>query len=49
MYKNEQELRHFNESFILRILAELSAGKYSTRQLSRIYRIGSSAIKDGIR
>jgi len=49
MYKNDQVVRHFSESFKLKILAELSTGKYSKRQLSRLYGIGSSTINDWIR
>ena len=49
MYKNDQVVRHFSESFKLKILAELSTGKYSKRQLSRLYGIASSTINDWIR
>ena len=49
MYKNDQVVRHFSESFKLKILAELSTGKHSKRQLSRLYGIASSTINDWIR
>lgn len=49
MYKNDQVIRRFSENFKLKILAELSTGKFSKRQLSRIYGIGSSTINDWIR
>jgi transposase-like protein len=49
MYKNDQVIRHFSESFKLKILAELSTGKHSKRQLSRLYGIASSTINDWIR
>ena len=35
MYKNDGVTRRYSESFKLKILAELSTGKYSKRQLSR--------------
>ena len=44
MYKNDGVTRRYSESFKLKILAELSTGKYSKRQLSRIYGIQSSTI-----
>lgn len=49
MYKNDQVVRRFSESFKLKILAELSTGKHSKRQLSRLYGIASSTINDWIR
>ena len=48
MYKNDQVLKHFSESFKLKILAELSTGKYSKRELSRLYGVASSTINDWI-
>jgi transposase-like protein len=44
MYKNDQVTRRYSEGFKLKILSELSTGKYSKRQLSRIYRLQSSTI-----
>ena len=48
MYKNDQVLKRFSESFKLKILAELSTGKYSKRELSRLYGLASSTINDWI-
>lgn len=41
--------RRYSESFKLKILSELSTGKYSKRQLSMIYGLRSSTINDWIR
>jgi transposase len=49
MLKNKQTIRHFSESFKLKILSELSAGKYTKRELSRLYNIGYTTINDWIR
>ena len=49
MYKNDQVVRRFSESFKLKILDELSTGKYSKRQLANIYGMGRSIINDWIR
>src|SRR5659263_332233 len=48
MYKNDQIIRRFSESFKLKILAELNTGKYSKRELSRLYGVASSTINDWI-
>lgn len=44
MLKNEQTIRRFSESVKLKILSELSKGKYTKRELSRIYNVGPSTI-----
>jgi len=49
MYKNERVTRRYSESFKLKILSELSTGKYSKRELSRIYGLQSSTINDWIK
>ena len=49
MYKNDQVTRRYSESFKLKILAELSTGKYSKRQLARIYGLQSSTINEWIK
>jgi transposase-like protein len=49
MLKNRQTIRHFSESFKLKILSELSAGKYTKRELSRLYNIGYTTINDWVR
>ena len=36
MYKNDRVTRRYSEGFKLKILAKLSTGKYSKRQLSNI-------------
>ena len=41
--------RRYSEGFKLKILSELSTGKYSKRQLSMIYGLRSSTINDWIR
>lgn len=48
MYKNDKFIRRYSESFKLKILEELSAGKYSKYELSRIYSVASSTINDWI-
>jgi transposase-like protein len=49
VYQNNHVLRRFSESFKLKILAELSTGKYSKRELSRLYGVASSTINDWVR
>lgn len=49
MYKNEHVTRRYSEGFKLKILAELSTGKYSKRQLSRIYGLQSSTVNEWIK
>ena len=49
MYKNDGVTRRYSEGFKLKILAELSTGKYSKRQLARIYGIQSSTINEWIK
>lgn len=49
MYKNEQVTRRYSEGFKLKILAELSTGKYSKRELSRIYGLQSSTVNEWIK
>jgi len=49
MYKNDKVTRRFSEGFKLKILSELSTGKYSKRELSRIYGLHSSTVNDWIR
>ncbi len=44
MYKNERVVRRYSEGFKLKVLAELSTGKYSKRELSRIYGLENSTI-----
>jgi transposase-like protein len=49
MYNNNKVVRRYSESFKLKILAELSTGNYTKRQLSRIYGINSSTINEWIK
>ena len=49
MYKNEHVTRRYSEGFKLKILAELSTGKYSKRQLSMIYGLQTSTINGWIK
>ncbi len=48
MYKNDGVTRRYSESFKLKILSEHSTGKYSKRQLARIYGLQSSTINEWI-
>jgi len=49
MYKNDMVTRRYSEGFKLKILSELSTGKYSKRQLSMIYGLRSSTINEWIK
>ena len=48
MLKNQQTIKRFSESVKLKVLSELSEGKYTKRELSRIYNVGPSTITDWI-
>jgi transposase len=49
MYKNDQVIRRYSEGFKLKILAELSTGKYTKNQLGSIYGIDRSTINEWIK
>lgn len=49
MYQNDQVTRRYSEAFKLKILAELSTGKYSKRELARIYGLQSSTVNEWIK
>ena len=49
MYKNDGVTRRYSESFKLKILSELSSGKYSKRELGRIYGIAPSSVNEWIK
>lgn len=49
MLKNRHNIRQFSESFKLKVLAELSKGKYTKQELCRLYDIGYSTLNDWIR
>ena len=44
MYKNDGYVRRYSESFKLKILAELTKGNHSKRQIALTYGIQSSTI-----
>ena len=44
MYKNDGVTRRYSEGFKLKILAELSTGKYSKAELGKTYRINRNTI-----
>jgi transposase-like protein len=48
MLKNKHTFKHFSESIKLKVLAELSEGNYTKRELSSIYNIGYSTINDWV-
>ena len=48
MLKNKQTIKRFSESIKLKVLSELSTGKYTKRELSNLYHVGSSTITDWI-
>jgi len=49
MYKNDNVTRRYSEGFKLKILSELSTGKYTKRELGRIYSIQNSTINEWIK
>ena len=49
MYQNDQVTRRYSEGFKLKILSELSTGKYTKRELSRIYGIQNSTVNEWIK
>jgi transposase-like protein len=49
MYKNEHVTRRYSEGFKLKILSELSTGKHSKRELSRIYGLQPSTVNEWIK
>jgi len=49
MYKNEKITRRYSEPFKLKILAELSTGKYNKYQLGKLYGIAPTTINEWIR
>jgi len=49
MYKNDGYVKRYSESFKLKILAELTTGNYSKRQLGIIYGIQASTINEWIK
>jgi len=49
MYKNDRVTRRYSEPFKLKILAELSTGKYNKYQLGKLYGIASTTINEWIK
>lgn len=49
MYKNDMVTRRYSEGFKLKILAELSTGNYSKKQLGAIYGINRTTINEWIK
>ncbi len=49
MYKNDRVTRRYSEPFKLKILSELSTGKYSKYELGKLYGIAPSTINEWIR
>ena len=49
MYKNDGVVRRYSEGFKLKILAELSTGKYSKKKLGDIYGINRTTINEWIK
>lgn len=48
MLKNKQTIKRFSESIKLKLLSELSEGKYNKRELSKLYNVHTSTITDWI-
>ena len=49
MYKIDGILRRYSEGFKLKILAELSTGKYSKRELGDIYGVNRTTINEWVK
>ena len=49
MYKNDKVIRRYSEPFKLKILAELTTGKYNKYQLGKLYGIAPTTINEWIR
>ena len=49
MYKNDRVTRRYSEPFKLKILSELSTGKYSKYELGKLYGISSSTMNEWIK
>jgi transposase-like protein len=44
MLKYDRTIKHYSESFKLKVLSELTEGRHSKNEISRIYGIGGSSI-----
>ncbi|MEH6537361.1 MAG: integrase core domain-containing protein [Psychroserpens sp.] len=49
MYKNDKVIGRYSEPFKLKILAELSTGKYTKSELGKLYNIAPTTINEWIR
>ena len=49
MYKNDGYVKRYSESFKLKVLAELTKGNYSKRQIALTYGVQSSTINGWIK
>lgn len=49
MYKNNGIIKRYSESFKLKILSELSTGKYSKQELGKLYGMNPSTINEWIK
>ena len=49
MYRNDKVIRRYSEPFKLKILAELSTGKYTKSELGKLYSIAPTTINEWIR
>jgi transposase-like protein len=49
MYKNDKVIRRYSEPFKLKILAELTTGKYTKSELGKLYSIAPTTINEWIR
>tara|TARA_R110001592_G_C12970750_1_gene733235 strand:- start:567 stop:938 length:372 start_codon:yes stop_codon:yes gene_type:complete len=49
MYQNDKVVRRYSESFKLKVLDELTTGKYSKTQLGNLYGVNPSTINEWIR
>ncbi len=49
MYKNDKVIRRYSEPFKLKILDELSTGKYTKSELGKLYSIAPTTINEWIR
>jgi transposase-like protein len=49
MYKNDKVIRRYSEPFKLKILDELTTGKYTKSELGKLYSIAPTTINEWIR
>ena len=49
MYKNDRVTKRYSESFKLKLLAELSTGKYNKNQLAKFYGINRTTLNEWIK